>query len=122
MHPRFIRFLIGGGIATAAHWGLMALLVAGGADGLLATSVGAFAGAAVNYVLQHRYTFASTREHRDAVPAYVFATLLSLYLNGFAYRTLNHIVGMPMTVSQVCATALLATINYFLYRTRVFNV
>jgi putative flippase GtrA len=115
-------FLIGGGIATATHWGLMAALVAGGINDIVATTIGAFAGATVNYVLQHRYTFASTREHRDAVPAYVFVTILSLYLNGFTYRTLSHIVGMPMATSQVCTTALLAAINYLLYRTKVFNV
>lgn len=121
MYPHFIRFLIGGGIATATHWGLMAMLIAGGTSDLFATTVGAFAGATVNYVLQRRYTFASTREHRDTVPAYVFVTLLSLYLNGFTYRTLSHIVGMSMAASQVCTTILLTAINYLLYRTRVFN-
>lgn len=122
MYPRFVRFLIGGGIATATHWGLMAMLVASGANDLLATTVGAFVGAAVNYVLQHRYTFASSREHSDAIPAYVFVTILTLYLNGFTYRVLNHIAGMPIAASQACTTALLAAINYLLYRTRVFNV
>lgn len=122
MYPRFVRFLIGGGIATAAHWGLMAVLIAGGVADLVATTIGAFAGASVNYVLQHRYTFASSREHRDAIPAYVFVTILTLYMNGFTYRALSHIAGMPMAASQAWTTALLAAINYLLYRTRVFNV
>lgn len=122
MYPRFVRFLIGGGIATATHWGLMAVLIAGGVVDLVATTIGALAGASVNYLLQHRYTFASSREHRDAVPAYVFVTILTLYLNGFTYRTLSHIAGMPMAASQACTTAMLAAINYLLYRTRVFNV
>ncbi len=72
-----LRFLASGGIATAAHcgvlWGLLNLQV----EAVLASSVGAFVGAIMNYFLQYFFTFKTKRQHKRALVAYVPAVSVS---------------------------------------------
>lgn len=118
---RFTRFVVGGGAATAAHWALMLLLIAGGMDDLYATGLGALLGAMTNYFCQYRYTFASRRAHADALPAYALVAGLSMALNTFIYWGLTTPFRWAPAPSQLITTATVCALNYFLYKTKVFH-
>ena len=82
MAPQFVRYAGAGAIGTAAHYALLIGLVQLAHMGAVAASTaGAVTGALVNYALNHRYTFASARRHRDAMPRFLLVAILGIALN-----------------------------------------
>ena len=62
MAPQFLRYAGAGAIGTALHYAmLIGLVQLARIDAVVASTAGAIAGAIVNYVLNHRFTFASDR-------------------------------------------------------------
>ena len=72
MTTQFLRYACVGAVGTAAHYTvLIALVQSAGAAPVAASTAGAIVGAFVNYALNHRFTFASGRAHRIALPRFL---------------------------------------------------
>ena len=68
-----------------------------------ASTLGAVCGAAVNYALNHRFTFRSVRPHAHAAPRFLAVSALGIALNA-AIVAAGDTIGMPYLAAQVVAT------------------
>lgn len=116
-----LRFLVSGGIATAAHWLVLWALVSVHVDAVLASSFGAFVGAVINYFLQYFFTFKTKRSHKQAVAAYLPAVVFSWCLNlALFYGLYGHLFADAMA-AQVVTTGIIMVVNFLLYKRVVFR-
>lgn len=117
---RLLRFLVTGGVATLAHWLVMAALVEAGLDPRLATAAGATVGLVLNYLGQHRFTFTSALRHRVAFPRYLGGAMLGWCLNLAIFSALLHFE-LTITVAQLLATGLVTLFNFKIAQRYVFH-
>jgi putative flippase GtrA len=122
-HPLMqpLRFLFSGGLATLAHWLVMALLIMAGSDAAVATGVGAIVGALVNYILQRNVTFRSSVAHRRAMQAYLLACVIIWCANLAVFIILHSGLGLTPLYAQGLTTAIVACLSYVLYKRMVFH-
>jgi len=116
-----LRFLVSGGIATAVHWTALWGLILLQVDAVLASSIGAFLGAIVNYLLQYFFTFKTKRQHKKALLAYAPAVLVSWLLNLVLFYSLYGDVFLDPLVAQVVTTGVVMVVNFLLYKKVVFR-
>lgn len=116
-----IRYLISGGLATLLHWAIMAWLISVAVHANIATALGAFAGALLNYLLQFHFTFRSTHAHRDAMPRYLLITLLNWCVNNALFAGLHGFTHLTVPVVQMITTFIVLVFNFVMYRRFVFN-
>ena len=115
-----LRFLVSGGIATAVHWATLWGLINLHIEAVLASSIGAFIGAIVNYVLQYFFTFKTKRLHKQALLAYIPAVSISWLLNlGLFYSLYRSLFSEPL-MAQVVTTSIIMLVNFLLYKKVVF--
>lgn len=104
-----------GVVGTAAHYLTLILLVESlGFGAVPATTAGFVVGLVVNYWLNYRYTFASNRPHRAAMPRFMCIGVITGFLNTvlvfFGTETLR-IHYLPV---QFVATGAVFVLNYVL--------
>ena len=116
-----LRFLVSGGIATAFHWATLWGLIHLQVEAVLASSIGAFVGAVVNYFLQYFFTFKTKRRHKHTILAYIPAVSISWLLNlGLFYSLYGGLFSEPL-VAQVVTTSIIMLVNFLLYKKVVFR-
>ena len=121
MLPLTLRgFIAAGGLATLSHWCVMAGLIAVGLEPTLATASGSFIGAATNYGLQRSLAFRNAGSHRSTLWRYVLSCGLAGMWNLALFYLLNDLLTLPVTLSQVITTGLVAALNYIVYQRLVF--
>ena len=118
---RPIRFAFSGGLATASHWLVMALMINAGTLPAIATAVGAFIGAVVNYILQRNVTFQSNAAHRSTLRRYIAVCTLTWLANLLFFFFFHHITLLSAMYAQGITTFVVALMSYFLYKRVVFN-
>lgn len=119
--PQFVRYAGAGAIGTAAHYALLIGLVQLAHMGAVAASTaGAVTGALVNYALNHRYTFASARRHRDAMPRFLLVAILGIALNALVMVAVLAIAGTHYLVAQIVATATVLATGFLANRRWTF--
>lgn len=116
-----LRFLVSGGIATAVHWATLWGLINLHIEAVLASSIGAFVGAIVNYVLQYFFTFKTERQHKQALLAYIPAVAFSWSLNLVLFYSLYGGLFTEPLMAQVVTTAVVAVVNFLVYKKVVFR-
>ena len=121
IHIEFLKFILSAGLATAAHWFVMAVLMHLGKPAITATAVGAMVGAVVNYVLQRNITFQSKISHRTALLSYLFVCMQIWAANLLIFYTLHYRIEINAAYSQVITTFIVALISYLLYKRVVFH-
>jgi len=121
MLPQFVRYAGAGVIGTAAHYAVLVALVQGGEVGVVAASTaGAFVGAGVNYLLNHRFTFASTESHGRALPRFAAVAAGGIALNALVLASMLALVGPHYLVAQVVATLVVLVAGYLANRAWTF--
>lgn len=118
---RPLRFLLSGGLSTGVHWLVMSLLVLAGLTAEISTAIGALIGALVNYQLQHRFAFRSTRDHRSAFTRYVVACVINWTTNLLLFTALHRLTDLTVAPAQFLTSAIIAVLSYTLYKRLVFN-
>lgn len=118
---QIVNFLISGGFATLVHWTVMAALAKAGMQPIWATSIGAVAGSVLNYLLQFYWTFRGNGLHGKAIPAYVCAVVLGWCVNAGIFYLLISFAHSGLYTAQICATAVVAIINFIVYKRMVFR-
>jgi putative flippase GtrA len=120
MH-QFFRYSLVGAIGTAVQYAILISLVrAGLAPAIVASSVGAIAGALVNYYLNSRWTFASTRAHEQALPRFAAIALAGIGLNAIVMAGMLTYVGAHYLVAQFVATGVVLVAGFVANRTWTF--
>jgi putative flippase GtrA len=103
--PQFVLYGSAGAAGTAAHFAVLAALVQFADTGAVAASTaGAIAGAIINYALNHRFTFASRRTHRVALPRFLAVAVAGILLNAAVVAAMLAVVRPHYLVAQVVAT------------------
>jgi putative flippase GtrA len=119
---QFLTFAAVGAIGTAAHYAVLVLLVEGmSASPTIATTVGFVCGAVVNYVLNRRFTFASARRHRAALPQFLCIAALGGVANSIVVAALTSRPGVNYLVAQVIATGVVLVWNFLANRYWTFR-
>jgi putative flippase GtrA len=116
---RYLRkltsFGLVGVIGTAAHYVTLVFLVEViGVAPVGATSVGFAVGALVNYVLNYRFTFQSSKPHLTAGSKFFLIALATGLLNAFLVRTGVDVLGFNYLLVQVVATLFVFLANFLL--------
>jgi putative flippase GtrA len=118
---KFLRYSFVGAVGTAAHYALLVVLVQAGLAGpVLASTVGAVAGAIVNYLLNRSYTFASRRRHRESAPRFMAIAAAGTAINAALLATLVDGAGIHYLAAQVVATLAVLGFTYVANRAWTF--
>lgn len=116
----FVLHVLTGVLAVAAHYAVMALLLAAAQQPVAASATGFVAGAAVRYLLSHFHVFSPA----DGMPV-----TLARFAAALAMQFVANIVildgllraGAPVWIAQASTTILMTTVNYLVYRLWVFR-
>jgi putative flippase GtrA len=115
MIRRLTTFGLVGLIGTGAHYLALVLLVEmAGMYPVTATSVGFVIGALVNYVLNHRYTFRSSKAHLDAGPKFFLIAIATGILNSLLVYAGVSLMGANYLLVQIGATLMVFLANFAL--------
>ena len=123
MLPQFVRYAGAGVIGTAANYAVLVARAQGagaGAGVVVASTAGAIAGAAINYILNHRFTFASRESHRRALPRFAVVAAAGITLNALVLAGMLALVGPHYLVAQVAATLAVLVAGYIANRAWTF--
>jgi putative flippase GtrA len=102
-----------GALATAAHYALMALLLARGLTPLGASTAGAILGAFVAYVANRKFTFQA--QHSTArMVRFLLVAALGLFLNGFFLVTIQNWLIGSIIGAQLLTTGLVFVVTFFI--------
>ena len=118
---QFLSFVLVGAAGTVLHYltltafVMLALLSPGAAS-----AVGACVGACVNYWLNYRFTFASTRGHREMLPRFFAVAAVGAVANGIIVSQLSGL-GIHFLIAQVAATCTILVLNFLVSKKWIFQ-
>jgi putative flippase GtrA len=113
MARRFLLFAGVGALGTAVHYLVLAVLVeVADVDPRLATAFGFAAGAIVNYALNYRFTFVSSRSHLETAPRFFAIAVIGGVLNVFLVHLGTQVLAMHYFVSQILSTGIVLVFNF----------
>ncbi|MEO8306084.1 MAG: GtrA family protein [Betaproteobacteria bacterium] len=119
--PQFFRYGGAGAIGTVAHFAVLTALVHfAGAGAVIASTAGAVAGAIVNYAINYRFTFASRRGHRIALPRFCAVAGAGIVLNAIVLTALLAFIEPHYLVAQVVATGVVLVAGFLANRQWTF--
>jgi len=105
--PQLMRYATVGVAAAVAHYGTLFGLVAGGITGdVVGTLAGFIAGGVVSYWLNRRFTFASDRHHRAAMPRFIATAFGGFLLTGVLMWVLSDQLGLYYMLAQPLITVI----------------
>jgi putative flippase GtrA len=118
---QFFGFAGVGVIATLIQYVVLMLLVqAAGANATLASGVGYVTSALVNYGLNYRYTFRSTRKHSESVVKFVLVACVGLALNSGIMFVLTGEFHVHYLLAQLLASGIVLVWNFAANRAWTF--
>ncbi len=121
LRTEFRNFLLVGAVATAAQYGLLIAQVRLLAlRPALASTIAYAASSALNYWLNYRFTFASSRKHRIALAAFTGVSTVGAALNFTVMWIANEQLAAPYIAAQILATATTLIWNYLANRRWTF--
>lgn len=119
---QFVTFALIGLVGTAGHYAVLIGLVQSGiATPTVATTLGFAVGAVINYALNYRFTFASDRPHREALPRFLTVAATGAGLNYLVVRTGIDGFALHYMLAQVLATGLVLLWTFSINRLWTFN-
>lgn len=119
--PQFLRYGAAGAIGTSAHFAVLGALVHfAGAGAVIASTAGAVAGAIINYALNYRFTFASRREHRIALPRFCAVAGAGIAVNAIVMAAMLAFIEPHYLVAQAVATGVVLVTGFLANRLWTF--
>ena len=104
---QFVKFTGAGFVSAIGHYGLLiALVQIAAVPAVPASAAGALLGAWINYSVNYRYTFRSTRQHRESVLRFAVVAAVGLVLNTLFMWVGVELIGVHYLLSQVVTTGL----------------
>jgi putative flippase GtrA len=112
MGETFVKYAGAGAIGTAAHYAvLIGLVEISRLQPVIAAACGAASGAAVNYILNYRYTFRSNADHLLSMPRFAVVTSVGVAINSLVVFLCIR-WGAHYVLAQGMATLLVLLIGY----------
>jgi putative flippase GtrA len=103
----FVSFTGVGFASAIGHYGLLiALVQIAEIPAVPASAAGALLGAWINYTLNYRFTFRSSKRHREAVLKFAVIAGIGLALNTFLMWVGVELLGAHYLLSQIVTTGL----------------
>ncbi len=119
---QFVSFVGVGAVATAAHYLILIVLVQFyHLDPILASGIGAIAGALISYVLNYHFTFRSNSTHALSVAKFFIVAGVGLALNSMSMLVCIELFGFYYLLSQILATALVLIWSFTANRAWTFR-
>jgi putative flippase GtrA len=119
---QFLSFAGVGAIGTAAHYAVLILLVeAVDLNVPVSSTCGFVVGAIVNYYCNYRFTFMSTRQHREAVPRFAAVAAAGAVMNSALMYGATRLLEIHYLYSQIAVTALVLLFNFTANRYWTFS-
>jgi len=120
---QFVRFFGVGCVSAIGHYGLLILLVqAAGVSAVAASGAGALLGAWINYSLNYRYTFRSSKRHTESIARFAVVAVIGLLLNTLFMWIGVDQLGLHYLLSQVLTTGLVMIWSFAANRHWTFHV
>lgn len=120
---QFVRFAGVGVVSAIGHYGLLIALVQGFHLGpVKASSAGALLGAWINYSLNYRYTFRSTKQHRESVTKFAVVATVGLAINTALMWVGVVLLAANYLISQVATTLIVLLWNFSANRYWTFRI
>lgn len=118
----FFWYAVAGGIATAAHYAILLVLVeVFGFPPAPSAAVGALCGAAVSYLINRCITFPGTAvRHQQAIPRFLLVAVAGAALNGGLVWAGINVLALHYLAAQVIATMLVLGLTYRFNRSWTF--
>lgn len=122
MIQSLFRYSMVGAVGTLAHYAvLVALVERARATPPVATAVGFTTGALVNYFLNVRFTFQSTRPHREAMPRFFAAAAAGMAANSGIVALGVNVFRLHYMIPQIVATAVVVIGTFCVNRAWTFQ-
>jgi putative flippase GtrA len=112
---KLVAFGLVGIIGTVAHYVTLIMLVEiVHADPVVATTLGFLVGAVVNFLLNHRYTFRSTKAYFETGPKFLLIAITTGILNTLLVYTGLHWFNLNYLIAQIISTVVVFLANFVL--------
>lgn len=109
----FIRYALVGITGTITHYTILVFFVEKlYLNVTLSTTFGFICGAVVNYILNYRFTFNSTKNHLHASYRFFTIALLGMLLNALLLNILLFLLPIHYIISQCIATLMVLTVTF----------
>ena len=119
--PQFLRYAGAGIAGTALQYAVLIVLVQlAGLGAVIASTVGAIAGAIVNYSLNHQFTFESDKTHGHALPRFALVAVAGVALNAVVVAAMLAFVTSQYLVAQLAATGAVLVAGFLVNRAWTF--
>lgn len=123
LFEQFVRFMGVGCVSAIGHYGLLIVLVqAAGVAAVPASAAGALLGAWINYSLNYRFTFKSSKRHAESVTKFAIVAAIGLLLNTLFMWLGVELFGIHYLVSQIITTVLVMIWSFGANRFWTFQV
>jgi putative flippase GtrA len=110
---KFVGYACVGAAGTAVQYVVLAVLVSVHAWGaVMASCLGAIAGAMVNYSLNYRFTFRATGMHRRSAPRFAVVAGVSILLNSTLMTVFTHRLDFAWLPAQLVTTGCVLVLTY----------
>ena len=110
---QFALFSVVGVFSAIGHYGtLIALRELAGIEPVTASLAGYLVGGTISYVLNYRFTFRSTKEHREALTKFLAVAAVGFVLNGILMAAFTGPAGLHYLVAQVLTTLVILVWSY----------
>ena len=107
VRTQFLRFSGVGVVGTGVHYLVLIVLVqAMKIDPVVASSIGAIAGAIVNYRLNYTFTFNSDKPHHDAMTKFFVVAGTGLLINAALMELFTGLMAWHYLIAQIVTTLL----------------
>ena len=111
---KFFRFACVGGIATAVQYCILtALVIFSHLDPVWASGIGFTASSLINYLLNYRFTFNSTKSHTKTAPIFIFLSLSGLSINTATMWALTQLENIHFLLAQIVSTGVVLIFNFW---------
>jgi putative flippase GtrA len=113
MMAKLIKFSAVGALGTLAHYSVLIFLVQIlYVNVLVATSIGAFVGALVNYVLNYKWTFNSNKRHSEAMVKFFVVASVGFVMNGLFMTLFTQALVFHYLIAQIVTTGIVLFWNF----------
>lgn len=102
----FLRYCMTGGLGTAAQYIILIIGVQVVGMPVMFSSLGAIAGAIINYVVNYHYTFQSRQSHLRTMHRFFGVALVGFLLNSMIMAICIHTLRLHYLLAQCLSTGL----------------
>ncbi|KVR42925.1 GtrA family protein [Burkholderia multivorans] len=119
---RFIIYAMIGASGTAVQYAILfALVHLANTPAAIASTIGAIAGAMVNYLLNFHLTFRGDSDHRSAAPKFFATSVLGVALNFTLMSLQTKQLGLHYVLAQFISTGVVLLVTFIVNATWSFK-